>query len=351
MRLLKSLMERKTITIFFILAFTVGILIFSIGNSAIVSQKNLAKELNKENNKVVTFQNYQDVTVKEIIEILSQEKVNVLLVTVDNNNSVGIETTLLLEDNELNKDIKDGRKLTNNDLIGNKEIGLYSSRIDGEIEISSFDKSKKVKLERIGSYYDMERRVIIPNQVFIDLYGDNDVNISGVQIILRGDPENIKNVINKLELQLKGKNIQDGILVRNIDSSQKHVQGESLYNAAILIFIVTIINSISISSLWVKNRKKEIVLRKVFGAKNIDIVKIFFGELILISVLSFLLALLIQYILTILTGGYIGNIDLRLNIEVCIKSFVIAVITALSVSLPSLKYISKVQPAEMLKEE
>lgn len=351
MNLLKSLKQRKTITIFFIIAFTIGILMFSIGNSAIVAQKNKVKEFSPENNKSINFQNYNGITIKDIAEVLKNEDITVLMLMVHSDQITGIETVLLPSEKELIFDMKDGEKFTKDQLSSNNEIALYSSRINEPIEIISFDGNRKFTLKSIGTYYEMMRRVTIPNGLFMELYGEIDVNQSKSQIILRGEPSHIDKAIKKLESAFKSKNIEGGIEKFSLDLSSRSAEGEALYNAAILIFFITILNSISISSLWVKNRKKEIVLRKVLGAKNVDISKIFFGELLIITVFSLLLSLVIQYILILLTGGFISNIDLRLNIEVCINSFMIAFLTSFAISLPSLRYISKIQPAEMLKGE
>lgn len=353
MNLIKSLKERKGITFFFIIAFTIGILIFSIGNSAIVSQKNLAKEYNSKNNKSIGFDNYKEIKISEVMEVLKTQKVNSLFVRVDGKNLVGIETVFLRSDEDtLNKDMKTGDELKGKELEGNDEIAVFSTRLEDDLKISSWDETRQVDLKKIGSYYEIQRRAIIPNGLFEELYGAAYIQGPDIQVILRGEPGDIRVAVKVIEEKFSNRKIgEEGLTLNNIAPSRKQSQGQSLLNAGILIFIITIINSISISALWVKSRKKEIVLRKVLGAKNMDIAKIFFGELFFISVISMATALIIQYSLTLITTGFIGNIDLRLNLEVCIRAFVIAIITAVAVSIPAFKDISKIQPAEMLREE
>lgn len=351
MNLIKFLKERKSITAFFIICFTVGILIFSVGNSAIVSQKNKLKEFSQDNNKIITFRNYENIFLKDIEKLVKNKNITILILRGYMDEAIGVETYILPQDKELLVDMKSGTKLTRADLSGNNNNAIYSSRLDKDFQFTDLEKNSKAKINKLGIYYDMDRRLIINNKLFMNLYGDIDLNSSLIQVVFRGEPMEIDKVIKDIELELKNKNIKDGLIVNPLVIQDRGAEGQALYTAAIMIFIITIINSVSISSLWVKSRKKEIVVRKVFGAKNKDISKIFFGELVVISLISLILAITIQYILTKVTSGYIYNIDLRLNIETIINSFLIAIITSFSVSIPSLKYISKIQPAEMLKGE
>lgn len=352
MNFFKSLKERKATTCFFIISFTIGMLIFSLGSSAIVSEQNRNKEYNPENNKGISFENYIGVTFNEVKEVIDEENISAEIRYADYERTLGIETRILSKGKELKLDMKSGKCFTPDELKNNENNGIYSSRLDDEIEVTSFDKKIKNKINKVASYYDIQRIVIIPNQLFENLYGNEDmINLS---TILQGDPDEIQRVINKLEEKFKDKKDEDskeGMEVVKIELNLSGEEGKVLYNASILIFVITIINSISISSLWVKGRKKEIVLRKVMGANDKDIAKIFFGELVIIALISLILATIIQQILVMITGGFISNIDMRINIKTLLFSFGIAIITAFSVSIPSLMYISKVQPAEMLKEE
>lgn len=344
MNLIKSLRERKAVTLFFILSFTAGILIFSIGNSAIVSQQKVAEQFNPNNNKILTFINYEGVTLKEVSDIIKNQNVTLLIQVVEEESRTGIQTMFLPEGEELRVDMKAGSILSKEELKGNGSNAIYSSRINEELEVNS------IKLNKVGAYYEKMRRIIISNGLFMNLYGDREV--LGTEVILRGEPNNIKNSIKALEVGLKNKNIKNGVEYFDLIIDDKGMEAKALYNVAALIFIITIINALSISALWVKNRKKEIVLRKVLGAKNIDIAKIFFGELLIIAILSFVIALIIQYVIAqTSTTGFIFNVDIRLNMKTLTKSFMIAIISSFTVALTSLKYISKIQLAEMLKGE
>ena len=351
MNLIKSLLQRKAITFFFVVAFTVGILIFSIGDSAIISQQNKLKEFDSKNNKVISFLDYEGITIEEIINILKEGSVTTILSRDIGEESTSVETILLPEGKEFKLDMKSGKSFTNEELRGDEEKGIYSIRLDKEIELIS-DNGDKIKVSEMGTCFDITRKVTIPNGLFIKLYGD-EASMAGTSILLRGEPDEIKSTIAKLDSEFKDRLTLNGKGIQVFDTSIENVEPESnaLYNAGIMIFIITIINSVSISSLWVKSRKKEIVLRKVFGAKNRDITKIFLLELVIIAFISLILALIIQFLIAIVTGGNIGTVDLRLKIEAIRNSFMISMITAFSVSLPSLKYISKIQPVEMLKEE
>lgn len=353
MRIFKIKKKRNVTTVFFILAFTVGILIFLIGNSAIVSEKKRVEELNSGNSTLISFKNYEGVTFGEVINTLKEyDDLTIMLRKAHYEQAIGIETRLLPKNEELRLDMKSGTNFTKDTLKDDGNNGIYSSRFDEEIVENIIGTEEGIKINKIGSYYETDKIVIISNKLFETLY--KDAYMQEIQIFVKGEKSSIENLTNDLVSKFESKKregSEEGILTKPMKAVEDLAESKALYNASILIFIVTIINSISISSLWVKNRKKEIVLRKVFGAKNRDIAKIFFGELALISLLSVMLAVIIQQILINSTIGFISNIDLRFNFESLMNSIMVSIGVAFLTAIPSLRYISKIQPAEMLKED
>ncbi|MGL5087302.1 MAG: ABC transporter permease, partial [Clostridium sp.] len=281
-----------------------------------------------------------------------KDELSIILSKPYSDKDVGLETRLLQKNEKFKLDMKSGTSFDRDTLKDDGNNGIYSSRLDEEFVQDIIGTEESIKISKIGSYYQTDRIVIVSNKLFEKLY--KNISIKEILICVKGDTKAIKNLVVTLEKKFENKkrdNAEGDILETSMPTVENLVESKTLYKASILIFIVTIINSISISSLWVKNRKKEIVLRKVFGAKNKDIVKIFFGELALISLVALILAVIIQQILVNTTIGFISNIDLRLNFESLIYSIIVSIGVAFLTAIPSVRHISKVQPAEMLKED
>lgn len=346
--MLKFLAKRNSTTLFFIIAFTIGILIFSIGNSAIKAESNRFSKDAKQ----ISLKNYENLQFKDIKKVLKDSNLKISLRKPNYNTGIGIETRYVPKGESLKLDMKTGKSFTEQELNDNGLNGIYSSRFDDEIEEYLPEKDSKVKINKVATYYEADRIVIISNELFDKFY--DDMPISDVLILVTANDSSFYKLVNELEEKFKEnkiENVKEGVVYMTDLQSSESPEAEALYKVSIMIFIITIINSISISSLWVKNRKKEIVLRKVMGATDIDIAKIFFGELLIIAILSLILALAIQNILVLSTSGFIESMDLRPNIISFITSFIVAVVVSLATTIPSFMYISKIQPAEMLKED
>lgn len=353
MKFFDTLKKRNISTVFFVLAFTIGILIFLIGNSAIMSEKSRIEDFASKNQKAINFQNYEDIKFSEVFKFLEKRTdLSTTFRKVNYSKEFALETRFLSKNEELQLDMKSGICFTKDQLKDNGNTGIYSTRFDNEIEENVFGTDKNIKINKVGSYYETDRLIQIPNKLFEELYKDDMV--TNVHIIVRGNEDTIQKLVSDLEYKFKDRKIsgsQNGIVLKKVELITDLAESKALQSSSIFIFIITIINSISISSLWVKNRKKEIVLRKVFGAKNIDIVKIFFGELTIISLISVSLALIIQKILFLITTGFIASIDLSFNVTSFLYSIMVSVLVAFLTAIPSLRNISKIQLAEMLKEE
>lgn len=350
MHLLKSIYIRKYITIFFLISYTFALLTFSIGSAAISSQKEKAKKIDPLNNISVSFIDCIDIDMKKAVEILDKHNVGIILSRTQD--EFTIQTVAKFGSIEMGEDMKLGNYFDTETMNSDEEIALISNRLEGEgkIKINSLN-LESFEIEPTGVFFDTQRKIIIPYRLFIKHFYNSDINVSSVTLRINGDPKDLDEAIE--DLNIYSKSILDTNTIRTYpymieDSS---IQGQALISSTVLIIIITIINSISLSALWVESRKKEIALRKVFGAENKDITKIFFGELFVISILSIIFAFTIHLLIVKITGGNIVNMNINLKLKTCIYSTVLAMGTAYISSLPSLKYLKKVHPVELLKEE
>ena len=119
---------------------------------------------------------------------------------------------------------------------------------------------------------------------------------------------------------------------------------------ALIGYIITIIFAINITVFWIEKRKYEISVRKAFGFTNGSIMKMIFKEMIGFAIISFAIAIIVQFLLGLAVGS-IANYTLKLYLPNLVIGLVVVLVTALVTTLiPAIKAI-KVEPAEALKSK
>lgn len=113
-------------------------------------------------------------------------------------------------------------------------------------------------------------------------------------------------------------------------------------------YLVTLVFAINITIFWIEKRKYEISVRKAFGFTNGSIMKMIFIEMIGFAIISFVIAIIMQFVLSVVVGS-IANYTLQLYLPNLVIGLVVVLVTALVTTLiPVIKAI-KVEPAEALK--
>ncbi|MEG0672270.1 FtsX-like permease family protein [Clostridium sp.] len=360
MNIINSILKRKSITIFFILSYTFAILTFSVGNSAITSQEIKTQNYSVDNNKIIRFEGDSKFSVDELLKLLENDNISITLVMQYGNGSqqfINFETQIKTDGLFYKEDTKEGQFFEKTDFKTKEPITVVSSTVPTEnnkLKVEYRDENNEVKYEELeckGMTYQRAFIATVTNEMFFNVAGSKELFNSGFQIIINGKEDDLLEAINKIETHVKGINKENELEIKGYSRGEKSYEAQVLYQASFFIILITIINSISISSLWVVDRKKEIILRKVMGAKSYDIVKMFFGELTIISLGAVVLAISIQGLGALISGGYVGNIDIRLHLNNFIFSFILAIVTAYLSALPAFKHLTKIQPAEVLREE
>lgn len=123
---------------------------------------------------------------------------------------------------------------------------------------------------------------------------------------------------------------------------------DKLILVAIIGYIITILFAINITAFWIDKRRYEISVRKAFGFTNGSIMKMIFKEMIGFAIISFMIAIIIQFVLSVVVGS-IANYTLQLYLPNLAIGLVVVLVTALITTLiPAIKAI-RVEPAEALK--
>lgn len=348
--------EKLITSIFFIFAFTIAVLCFSLSISVVNSYNDKLKRFDINKNKLIKMSD-ENVTYKELKESVEKNEVTVKITTnifteggkyeytiATYLNSKGIDTL---------GDLRTGKKLTGEEYVGSENIGLFSTGLTNENSfiVKLADKKTEVQVIEKGKTFEGNKAIIVPIDLFFKITGVDEVSKEGYNIIVSGENDELASAIYNIETLVKSKNNKGEVVTLGVLVGDRRKEAKILLTSTIIVVLITLLNSTSLSRLWVENKKKELVMRKVCGAKNKDIFKLFYKEMLQLAGISTALAILMQLGISTVTNGVLFNLDIRLGFNNCFLSILVGVIVSLIVSLPALRYISKVQPIEMLREE
>lgn len=341
--------HNKSIIFFYIIAFTITILIFSIGSSILTNEKELSNMFSADNNKVLLFKVESDISIQEIENVLSDFNVTFWGWYLDSITDIEITTQFMTNAGEVIINMKEGDKSTFQNLNGNECI-ISSSLLDNEILVQGFSNAS-IKLIPKASFWGIKDQLYVTEDLFVHFLGTTNVTHPYLFPIISGDAEEVQRAIQALEVYVKDINPNNTIETEGYLRYYSSDYGQLLYKASILIIFITIINTVSLSSLWIEGRKKEFAIRKAVGAKNKDLLRLFQKELFIIAIFSSVLSLTIHLILVQVTGGEIFNLNISLTINNFIYAVVISIFVAYITSLPVLKGVQKVEPYVLLRED
>ncbi|MGL5153278.1 MAG: ABC transporter permease [Clostridium sp.] len=338
-------------SIFFGLIFTIIILTFSIGKSSLESQIDKYKRYNPENNKVINFGKTEGFTTSDLFTILDKENITVMTEKTLIESGIMIRTYPLTNGLYYKDDVKEGKYFDKGDYTTkSNEVIISSSVKDEELNQEYIDENgelKRIKLNKVGETYSTFREIIMPIPLYEKIGGKIDISDPTQVVVLSAKDESTLNeVIKNIEEKVNKANKDNELLVFNYMPYNVINEQKSMENILLILFIITIINTIAISGMLVNKRRKEIVIRKIVGASNFRIAGVFFGELFIIGVISMVLAVFIQGILSIIFNGYILNIKISLSATNFYSSILVTLGMTLITTIPFMFYISRIQPIE-----
>lgn len=350
--------RRISTIIFFIFSYAFTILTFSVGISAINSQKLKVKKSSGEYNKNLIFQLNEDATEEEvlnkeeILNILEKEKVSTILKRSQNKGNI-VETYAITNGELYKEDMKKGEYFTKEDFKSDKKEAVFSNTFAGtkELELNDNGMVNKVKFNEERVSYEKEPKVTVPVKIFEKFQKGIDFNDPTMTVVINGEKEDLNKTINNLNTYLKNNTKNFSLKVYDYIIYDREAEWNALLRTTALIIFVTLINSIGIAFLWIESRKKEIILRKVVGANNLDVGVIFFKELFRIAIVAMVIALILQYMLSTITDGYVLDMNIKMSFSNVVSSFFITMGATLVTSIPFFVYLTRIQPVEMLREE
>lgn len=114
----------------------------------------------------------------------------------------------------------------------------------------------------------------------------------------------------------------------------------------VLLYLFALINVMIISFYWVNARKREVGIRKAYGATNQEIIILLLKEILIIIAVSAIIAFLIQTMIQIFVRN---GFEFSEWMRVALFYLGTIVITALVSILVPVRYILKIHPAEGIK--
>lgn len=179
---------------------------------------------------------------------------------------------------------------------------------------------------KILSAEDKESFILADNNM-IKFLNINSSSSMQNKILASFNGVNSKSETNKTDFKVQ--NTEEGTQM-DIKKAYER-QRDSISNKTLLI-IIGLCNIIIVSTFWIIDRRKEIAIRKAFGANRMQITLMIFKELFILAIAASTVSIILQYIFMFL-GGYYFDVNLKPTIMnvivVSISAFIVSIITAI----------------------
>lgn len=250
------------------------------------------------------------------------------------------------------KDIKTAKKVL---LIG-KDLDKYTYKKDYEKYLKIYGEEYKV-IGIIGkkkTKTPWDSRILLPISSIPKMIKSEFETSGVINCILHNNnisPTNDYNMIKRNVLNYNSNALIQAGELENKNDVIANVIGskDMLLYTAVLIYLISLINSINITSYWINDRKFEIGIRKAFGHTNFNIASLLFLEIALINFASCLISLLIQLVLNCFTESILGYTT-RVYADNFIISLSIIFISSFITSIIPIYKSLKIQPIEVINK-
>ncbi|MGG5252454.1 ABC transporter permease [Neobacillus sp. SM06] len=238
-----------------------------------------------------------------------------------------------------------------NNIIAGKNI---SSTV-GKIKL--FDKEYTIKGitgKGMGSEYNSKIYLSLknaPEQIKRDIEKSNTL-----QLIVRSNQspnKEINGFVSKVKQMNKIPNIKIINEKANYENQKNSRQGvKEVLSYPYKLFIIALINCITVSYLWIYLKRKDISLRKALGASNLNLFSFVFGQLLICATLATVSSIVILWVLGKIGNNilYFTSYNIGLSFYLYLTSLVITFVVSFITSIIPFLHIMKIEPAKALKE-
>lgn len=240
------------------------------------------------------------------------------------------------------KEVVIGKEILNSGIVTFKNGEKYIKRGIEEYKVIGIVGEKKKR-----TYFDYHL-FYKTNNISIDDISNSTFSISSSKMIAH-------NIEEYLQKKSKDKNLFINISLREKNDMERDTISRAvgiggLYLifyasagfCAFLTYILALVN-------YINNIKKEIIIRKTYGAKSIDLLEDMVTRYIVITFISLAIVIVMSYLTSLINVFNGGFIDFK-NLNFIIL-FNCIVFIGILFSIISLIYINKFQPVEIIKEK
>lgn len=181
------------------------------------------------------------------------------------------------------------------------------------------------------------------NRIQLKLFSPHNKSLENIEII----SNEIKKLDSKAQIVSEKENVEQ-ISFLSVFSALTVRGGYQFIYYTLLVYIVSVLNSISISTNWINERRYEIGVRKAFGHSHFNIFKMLYSEMLSIFIISGIIAsLLYIFLIQLLQNSILRS--LSFGIEIFIVSIIMIFVTSFITSLiPVIKTFS-IEPKEAMQ--
>lgn len=162
--------------------------------------------------------------------------------------------------------------------------------------------------------------------------------------------EELKNIEQNRSELYPGFNVESYGLIQ-VEDVMKDIANsqEQIFSIAILGYVVTLIYAVNIVVFWIEKRRYEIGVRKAFGYTEQAIAQMIYGEMLGLTMIACVVAIVIQEIIS-LAAGRISGYTFKVYFSNIAIGTLIVFLTAAIISIWPIHRALKIQPASALKE-
>jgi len=231
-----------------------------------------------------------------------------------------------------------GRGFTRDDFLGHTNVVLLSEHLlpnSTEINGTRYYLYQNQLYQVVGVYRKSNNKVNVDSNAYYNLNSENIINnsnfIEGSYVVDSGDrTEELVNKINDFCGVVVTQSANDYGLVANL---QKAIGSQIASVLSILLIVAMVaMNSISIASSWINNRRQEIYIRRMSGASSAHINRLLIRDYLLIMTGSFVVAFGLAMVISNLNMSIFIGYDFSIVtlLIAYLFSFIVAFITLIT---------------------
>lgn len=374
---LQRIRQTKMTSLFFIFGMTLSMLMVSVGISfvseLIAAQRAKEKAMPPNGEQFGLYRSGEEVlefeTTLQLFSGLGSGSgviVNHLMLHLDQseiNTFCSVSAELFVDDDRWHYPVIEGRYFTVKEIQERKKVVLtgkslkkYEREQDGkkylDIEGETYEVIGTVGMENQISLWD--NRIFMPFTSLPEKTKQVFNSGSEMNFILYHSEAAVEEELQNIEQNgselYPGFNVESYGLIQ-VEDVMKDIANsqEQIFSIAILGYVVTLIYAVNIVVFWIEKRRYEIGIRKAFGYTEQAIAQMIYGEMLGLTMIACVVAIVIQEIIS-LAAGRVSGYTCKVYFSNIAIGTLIVFLTAAIISIWPIHRALKIQPAAALKE-